>query len=382
MSQIVSEIEQAAQVLGFDVVGITNVARLDQALVALEDWRQAGFAAGMDYMKRQTTLHGSPAELVPYAASLISLAVNYYAPSPRFEHENRYGRIARYAWGRDYHEVVRPRLAQLAGEINQIASHGSDSANDFKARHFVDAVPLLERAVANRAGLGFFGKNTNLIRPTGGSWFFLAEIFVNVELPEDDVRSRVSCGTCHRCLDACPTGAFAGPYRLDSRRCISYLTIENKGMIPMELRPGLGEWIFGCDVCQDVCPFNRFSCETQWPELLPEAGPGPKLDLIELLSIARDSDYRARFAGTSLLRPKRRGMLRNAAVVAANLGCEAAIPALVELIGNDPEPIIRAHALWALNQLDRPKSGAMLERALATDPDPAVRAEARLLLEN
>src|SRR5262249_37834922 len=242
-----------------------------------------------------------------------SLAINYYSSAPRFEHLNRYGRIARYAWGRDYHEVVKPRLVQLAGKIESILSgdccRHEASGSEFKYRCFVDAVPLLERAVAQRAGIGFFGKNTNLLQPRRGSWHFLSELLVNAELPEDGQPSRVGCGTCTRCLDACPTGAFAGPYQLDSRVCRSYLTIENKGPIPRTLRAALGEWLFGCDVCQDVCPFNRFSADTDWPELQPEAGPGPRIDLAEVLSIDTDEKFRSRFKGTALARPKRRGLL-------------------------------------------------------------------------
>jgi epoxyqueuosine reductase len=360
---------------------MTGVEPLSAGLSALTDWCEAGMAAGMDYMTRNPALSASPSKLVPRAASLISLAVNYYAQAPVFLHENRYGRIARYAWGRDYHDVVRPRLVLLAGRVGEMARDQLGAGTDFSSRSFVDAVPLLERAVASRAGLGFFGKNTNLILPRAGSWFFLAEIFVNLELPQDSNTSRVSCGTCHRCLDACPTDAFAGPYRLDSNKCISYLTIENKGPIPRELRGRLGHWVFGCDACQDVCPFNRFSRETSWPDLMPHVGPGPRIDLPALLSIASDAEYRARFRGTALIRPKRRGMLRNAAVVAANVGCEAALPALTNLIEADTEPLIRSHALWAAFCLDRRKLSTLVERTARNDPDSSVRLEAELLLE-
>jgi epoxyqueuosine reductase len=189
---------------------------------------------------------------------------------------------------------------------------------------------------------------------------------------------KISCGTCHRCLDACPTKAFAGPYKLDSRRCISYLTIENKGAIPVDLREGLGEWIFGCDVCQEVCPFNRFASDTAWPELQMSAGAGPRLELAELLSMASDEEFRARFKGTPLTRPKRRGLLRNAAVVARNIECTAAVPVLIERVEQDPEPLIRAHALWAIAYLDTQKAGALIERSLR-DGDWQVREEALLL---
>jgi len=366
-------IKEAARRRGFDVVGITSLEPLAADLEALWNWCDSGFAAGMEYMTRKPGLHGSPKELVPHAASLITLAVNYYAASPEFRHEHLYGRVARYAWGRDYHDVIRPRLSELAAEIEALAG-GS------RSRGFVDAVPLLERAAAVRAGLGFFGKNTNLLQPRRGSWFFLAEIFVNVALEPDEPATQVSCGSCTRCITACPTGAFAGAYKLDSRRCISYLTIENKGAIPRELRDGLGEWVFGCDVCQEVCPFNRFSAESEWPELKPQSGPGPRLDLPGLLGIASNTEFTHRFLGTALLRPKRRGLLRNAAVVAANVGCTAAVPALTERIQSDPEPLIREHALWAVARLDRGLGLALAARASRSDPDAAVREEAQQVM--
>ncbi|MFP5262817.1 MAG: tRNA epoxyqueuosine(34) reductase QueG [Blastocatellia bacterium] len=390
---MVAQIKSAARGLGFEVVGITGVEPLARDDEAFRDWREAGFAAGMGYMTRKTELHANPASLAPAAQSLITLAVNYYVSAPAFSHESRYGRVARYAWGRDYHDVVKPRLVAMAAEMEKIASR------KLSARCFVDAVPLLERAAAARAGVGFIGKNTNLLQPKNGSWYFLSEILVDLELPHDGPRTEVSCGSCHRCIDACPTGAFAAPYRLDSRRCTSYLTIENKDLIPRDLRQLMGEWVFGCDVCQEmppksiergplprvlrgqtelVCPFNSFAKDTAWQELHPDAGVGPRLDLAEVLSIKTDDEFRARFKGTPLTRPKRRGLLRNAAVVARNVGCTAAVPALAERIEHDPEPLIRSHALWAIAHLDSRRAGRLIEAAL-TDPDPLVRDEARLL---
>jgi epoxyqueuosine reductase len=390
VSDLVAQIKAAARELGFEVAGITSVAPLAGDDEHYRAWMAAGFAADMAYMTRRPELLAHPHVLVPHAQSIITLAVNYYADAPPFRHESRFGRVARYAWGLDYHEVIKPRLVRLATEIERLAGR------PLHARCFVDAVPLLERGVAARAGIGFVGKNTNLLQPQRGSWFFLSEILFDLELPADDEPVKISCGTCHRCLDACPTDAFAGPYQLDARRCISYLTIEHKGAIPFELRAGMGEWIFGCDVCQEmrpettkrgslpvivkgesesVCPFNRFARETEWQEFHPDAGVGPRLDLVEVLAIATDATFRQRFKGTPLLRPKRRGLLRNAAVVAANVGCTAAVPALVERVEQDPEPLIRAHALWALAQLDPHRAAPLGERAL-NDPEPMVREEA------
>ncbi len=373
MSALVEQIRQGARELGFEVAGVASVGPLLRDDAAFANWRESGFAAGMDYMTRRPELHAHPAALVSDARSLITLAINYYAASPAFEHEHRFGRVARYAWGLDYHDVVKPRLIELARRIEKLAGR------KLHARCFVDAVPLLERAVAASAGVGFFGKNTNLLQPRNGSWFFLSEILVDLELPADNNQIKVSCGSCRRCIDACPTDAFAGPYQLDSRKCISYLTIENKGEIPRELRARVGEWVFGCDVCQDVCPFNRFASDTAWPELRPEAGVGARLDLAELLSLATNEQFRARFRGSALLRPKRRGLLRNAAIVAANIGATRAVPALVERIESDPEPLIRSHALWALAQLDPGRAGLQIEKCL-TDPSADVREEARPLI--
>jgi epoxyqueuosine reductase len=372
--ELVTEIKSAARELGFEVVGVTSVAPLREDDQRYSDWCQSGFAADMDYMTRRPDLPAHPQRLVPWAKSLVTLAVNYYAEASVFRHDNQYGRVARYAWGRDYHEVVKPRLLLLASRAEEL------SDRKVRARAFIDAVPLLERAVAVRAGLGFFGKNTNLLQPKRGSWFFLAELLLDIELPAEGGSQQISCGTCKRCLDACPTDAFAGPHVLDSSRCISYLTIENKGAIPPEMRPGLGEWVFGCDVCQDVCPFNRFSSETDWHELKPEAGVGPRLDLSEVLSISTDEEFRARFRGTALSRPKRRGLLRNAAVVAANVGCDGAVPALVERLEGDSEPLIRSHAMWSLGQLDVVRARSLAESVYRSDPDPGVRYEAEALL--
>ena len=374
MSDLVAQIKAAARDIGFEVAGIASAEPLMRDDAAFQAWREAGFAAGMDYMTRRPELNADPRALVPYARSVITLSVDYYSATPVFEHEHRYGRVARYAWGLDYHDVVKPRLQALVSKIEQLVDR------PIHARCFVDAVPLLERAVAASAGLGFFGKNTNLLQPRSGSWFFLSEILLDLELPADNRQIKVSCGTCRRCMDACPTDAFPAPYQLDSRKCISYLTIENKGEIPRELRAAMGDWIFGCDVCQDVCPFNRFAPDTRWPELHPEAGAGPRLDLVALLSIRTGEEFRARFRGTPLTRPKRRGLLRNAAVVAANVGATAAVPTLIDRIESDPEPLIRSHSLWALGQLDANRAAPIAERALKLDPDASVREEAQIVI--
>jgi epoxyqueuosine reductase len=370
---LVAGLRGAARDLGFDVASIAPAALPERDLTALSAWLREGRAGEMSWMGRTERLRRDPSTLLAGAASVVTVAVAHAWDAPPFRSEGRYGRVARYAWGRDYHDVVLPRLRALADRLSRL------SPTPLAARCLVDAEPFLERAAAAAGGLGFVGKNTNVIRPHGGSYWLLGEILVDATLPPTSAPSAVSCGTCRRCLDACPTNAFVDEYRLDSRRCVSYLTIEAKGPIPRDLRAGLGPWVFGCDVCQEVCPFNRFAPRDAWPELSPAAGVGPRLDLVETLSIASDEAFRARFAGTPLLRPKRRGLLRNAATVAANVGAEAAIPALARLAKADPEAVVRTHALDALVRLD-PRRGKAAAEERRNDPDPAVREEARVAL--
>ncbi len=373
----------AARDLGFEVVAIAPAGPFPRDGARLRAWCEAREHGDMAYMARTAAMRADPAALVPDAAWTVTVAVDYHADAAAFASERRFGRVARYAWGRDYHDVVLPRLRALAARFEALA--GGPLAH----RCVVDAEPLLERAAAARAGLGFFGKNTCVILPRRGSWFFLGEIVVaagpigasrDAPPPPRPAPVAVGCGTCRRCLDACPTNAFTEPWRLDARLCISYLTIEAKGPIPVDLRTRVGAWVFGCDVCQDVCPFNRFASDGAWPELRPEAGVGPRLDLVATLSIATDEEFRARFRGTPLLRPKRRGLLRNAAVAAANVGCDAAVPALEERAGRDPEALVRGHALTALAALAPGRARAPADRARAADPDPFVRDEAERIL--
>jgi epoxyqueuosine reductase len=367
-------VREIARHLGFSAVATTTLSPFEADGLALEAWDAAGFAGEMGYMRRGAALLADPRRLAPTARSLLTLAVDHASGTPPPRPPGA-GRVARYAWGRDYHDVVRPRLEALVLRVARA------EGRTLAARVFTDAVPLLERAAAARAGLGFVGKSTNLLREDAGSRFFLAEILWDLDLPPSGVANAASCGTCRRCLDACPTGAFEGPFRLDARRCISYWTIEARGPIPRDLRPRLGEWVFGCDVCQDVCPFDRFPRRDAWPELRAEAGVGPHLGLVETLSIEDDAAFRDRFAGTALLRPRRAGLLRNAAVVAGNVGCVDATDVLERRARTDSAPLVRGHALWALARL-APSRGRAAAAALARDdPDSFVREEAASVLE-
>ncbi len=365
---------EAARELGFDVVGVTSVAPFERDHAALLRWLDRGRHAGMDWMARRPEGRSSPGSALDDALSVVTVAVNHHASAPAFEAEGRFGRVARYAWGRDYHLAMRSRLERLAQEVVRRLGH------PVRARACVDEDPLLERAAAVRAGLGFHGKNTNLLVPRRGSWFLLGELLLDVALAPTAPASSVSCGACVRCMPACPTDAFVGAYELDAGRCISYLTTEHRGPIPRAMRPAMGAWVFGCDACQEVCPWNRFATETRWPELRPEAGVGPRLDLVATLRIATDDWFRAHFARTPLLRPKRRGLQRNVAVVARNVGATATVPFLLERVEDEREPVVRGAALWALGGLAPARARALADRLRAADPDEGVRDEAEALL--
>ncbi|MBI3949391.1 MAG: tRNA epoxyqueuosine(34) reductase QueG [Acidobacteria bacterium] len=368
IEQLTATVKEQARRLGFNAVGVIRVEPLTDEERCYLKWIEDGMSADMAYLQCQPTLRARPNELAPTARSIISLAVNYY--SGEFDPlKPGEGRIARYAWGLDYHEVIPPTLWALVASIENLVGR------KVKARCFVDAVPLLERAVARRAGLGRIGFNSCLITDRFGSWVFLSDILLDVELAPDEEDAR-TCLSTFDCIINCPTGAIPEPYVVDARRCISYQTIENRGIIPRHMRPLMGDWLFGCDVCQEVCPHNRVLLKTTWKEFYPESGVGKTLSIHEVLSIHSDEIFRHRFRHTALLRTKRRGLVRNATIVAANTKHEPAIPLLKNLIESDPDPIIRGHAVWALGQFSGGQFATVLEQALK-DEDPFVRQEAQ-----
>ena len=365
-----------ARSLGFEVVGATSAEPLPQDWAALMAWLDAGRGDGLEYMSSRTEWRGDPRSLLPGALSVVTVAVAYgaeAAPDATVT-EGRFGRVARYAWGLDYHDVVPPRAAALARHLEDRLGL------PLRARAACDVEPILERGLAARAGIGVVGKNTNLLLPRGGSWWLLGELLLDAEVEPVGGTADISCGTCRRCLDACPTDAFPTAYVLDAPRCISFLTIENRGPIPRDLRTRVGPWVFGCDVCQEVCPFNRFAPREAWPELSSSQGVGPRLDLVETLAIREDAAFRARFRGTPLKHAKRRGLLRNAAVVARNVGASVAVPALLDRARDDAEGLVRGHALWALAGLAPDRARALADAARRRDPDPFVRVEAEAIL--
>jgi epoxyqueuosine reductase len=363
--KVKDRITERARQLGFDACRITSAAPPESA-PRFQDWLAAGRHGEMNYLARNAHKRVEPQRVLKEARSVVTLAVSY----SRGEVSNQYsvssvqkpdgaatgssspmnaehctlstGIVARYARFTDYHNVLAAPLKQLTGFIDELGGPGTRSL------WYVDTGPLLERDLAQRAGLGFIGKHTNLISRQLGNWFYLCEIITTLEL-EPDPPEKNRCGTCTRCIAACPTNAIPAPFQLDARRCISYLTIELKGSIPVELRPLLGARIFGCDDCLAACPWNRFAREAS----LMASHARRDLDtpgLLELLSLD-DAGFQKQFAGTPLRRIKRRGLLRNVCVALGNTADARALPAL-ERASRDPEPLVAEHARWAIERIE------------------------------
>jgi epoxyqueuosine reductase len=333
-------IKENARSIGFDLAGIAP-AVVGLGAERLERWLAEGRHGEMDYMQQHADARKDPNRVLAGVRSIIMVGLGYRTVEPALVAPGT-ARISRYAWGADYHKVVRQRLEQLAERI--VAD-----CPDLRWRAAVDSAPLMERDFAELAGLGWIGKNTLLLHRQLGSYFFLGALLVDRTLEYDVPHATQHCGTCTRCLDACPTQAFDGPYRLDPRRCISYLTIEHHSSIPDDLAGRMADWVFGCDVCQDVCPWNRRAPANGPEAFLPRPGSNP-VPLCELLELSED-DYRQRFRGTALFRSRRRRVLRNAALVAATTQCDAARPQL-EVLTDDPEPLVRVAATSAIRKLD------------------------------
>lgn len=333
-------------------------------------WLAEGCAADMSYLERRRAERLDPTHLLPGARSWVTLGFPYRPVEPEVEdwRAELRGRIAAYALGRDYHDVIRERLERLVCRMQ-------DRAPGIRCRAFVDSGPVLERDFASAAGVGWFGRNTNLLHRRLGSWFFLAEILTTWEL-EPDPPARDHCGTCTRCLAACPTGALAAGYRLDARKCISYWTIEHRGVIPLAMRPALGNWVFGCDDCQEICPWNEKRARRQGLERSLEVAPY----LPEILALDADA-FRARFRRTALWRGRREGLARNAAVVLGNTNNPDAVPSLERALQDDPSDVVRGHAAWALGRIGGARAQRALRRAYELENHSGVREEICLALE-
>jgi len=368
-------IREEARRLGFDAVGFARAEEHPHG-ERLRAWLDSGAHGTMDWMARGADRRADPRAVLASARTVISVAASYYrgdwptapaadaAPAPDVAPAAT-GRIARYAWGRDYHKRLKKRTLALARVIRRLEP-------GVRFALYVDTGPMLDRAWAERAGIGWIGKNTNVIRQGAGSWCFLGEIITDLDLPAARPASN-HCGTCVRCIAACPTGAITAPYQLDARRCISYLTIEHEGPIPIELRPAIGSRIFGCDDCQEVCPWNRFATPTALPEFA-ERPDQQTPQLIPLLALD-DRAFRERFAGTALRRAGRNRFVRNAAVALGNVGDARAIPALASALHGDPDPTVRGHAAWALGRIGGQSTRDTLLRARDRECDSKARSE-------
>ncbi len=345
MQQLAEQIKDWAQSLGFQQAAITST-QLDEAERGLHSWLDKGYHGEMDFMARHGTKRSRPAELVPGTISVISVRMDYLpeATDPwEVLRAEELGYISRYALGRDYHKLMRKRLQQLAKQIAEVTG-------DFGYRVFVDSAPVLEKPLAANAGLGWAGKHSNIISRDAGSWFFLGEIYTDLPLPTDTAVKN-HCGRCSACIDICPTRAIVEPYLVDARRCISYLTIEHPGAIPLELRPQLGNRIYGCDDCQLVCPWNRFASLTKEAAFVPRH----QLDapvLTELFSWS-EGEFLKQMEGSPIRRIGHERWLRNIATALGNGPASDTALAALEQRRTHPSPAVREHVLWALDQLDK-----------------------------
>ena len=367
MSTLTQQIYQRANELGFELVGITPAAQ-SETIARYRQWIENGYAGKMGYLERHLPLKVDVRQLLAEAKSVISLAINYYTldPPKALAEDPARGQISRYAWGDDYHDVIRQRLSELIDFIKQTAE------TELRTRVCVDTAPIIEREYAQKAGLGWIGKNTNLIHWRSGSWYFLAEVLINIALESDTPAVRGSCGTCTLCIEACPTDAIVEPNVLDSRLCISYLTIELKDGIPKALRPKIGNLIFGCDICQEVCPWNSKAVPTDEPAFQPRAENfAPKL--LSLMGMTQQ-EFSRRFKRSPIKRTKRRGFLRNVLVAIGNWGDRRAVPALKDALTDD-EPLVRSHAAWALGRIGGDTAKQILQTQLTVETEQEVITE-------
>ncbi len=364
MKPVTQQVKDLARAAGFDLVGVASAAPPTH-WQAYEDWLGRGFGGQMAYLARNLDRRGDPRAILPGARSILCVGALYHPGPSDGPGSEPTGQISSYARGDDYHDVMTPRLQAVLDEIRK-------RWPDTEGKVYVDTGPVLERDFAEAAGLGWFGKHTNLIHQRSGSFFFIGEILLTLDL-QGDAPTTDHCGTCVRCIEACPTDAIVAPYELDSRKCISYLTIELKGAIPKELRTGVGDWIYGCDVCQDVCPWNeKHGQTTEDPALAPKAGRDRPV-LADLLRM-NQAEFSRTFSKSPVKRTKRRGLLRNAAVALGNTGGEGDVPVLGDALV-DEEPLVRGHAAWALGQIGGDEAKDVLTEALKDEGDECVRVE-------
>ncbi len=368
------EVKALARSHGFPLVGIASAEPFVEAERSIVERIAAGLFSGLRWFTADRARQCcNPRHHVPDARSLIALGMSYKSldPTDASPESGPRGRVARYAWGRDYHREIGARLKDFCAELRQL------TPPEVRLKTFVDTGRMVDRAVAQRAGLGWYGKNSNLLTRELGSWVFLAEILTNLPLPPD-APVRTHCGACQACMPACPTGAIVAPGVIDNDRCISYLTIELKGPIPYDLRPLIGDWIFGCDICQDVCPVNRKAAPAAPPAFAPAEGIGGRPALLPLLNLT-DEGFRARFGHTALVRAGPTGLRRNVCVALGNVGDRSATAALIGALGDD-DPVVRGHAAWALGRLGGAPERAALVQRRSIETDETALAEIDLAL--
>jgi len=369
--QFTAELKQDAHALGFQLAGVCP-AEPAAGMDRFRQWLAAGYAGHMRYLPRREKAYADPRYVLEGVRSILMLGMNYRTAEPRRCGPCQ-GRVSRYAWGpQDYHSIIHERLRELADGVLQ-------RYPDARVRGVVDTAPLMERQYAQAAGLGWQGKNTLLLNKTYGSWFFLAALLTDLQLAYDAPATVDHCGTCRACLDACPTGAFPQPYVLDATRCISYLTIELRESIPDQYREAMGDWLFGCDICQEVCPWNQHAPSLTPSPFDPLAALNP-VDLAALFELDEEG-FRRRFRHSPLWRPKRTGLLRNAAVVLGNSRSPVVLPALVRGLA-DVEPLVRAACAWALGRYDQHEAFQALRQRQVVESDEDVQSEIRLSLAN
>jgi epoxyqueuosine reductase len=381
MKPLTAAVKALATEVGFDLVGVTTaepfVERSETAIDRVHD----GLMDGLSWYTEERVERGSdPANLLPGARSLISLALSYWGPDPPADEgppqDQIRGKIARYAWGEDYHEVFARMVAEFADRLPEVVGR------PVATRWYTDTGPMQDRAVADRAGVGWFGKNSNILTSIG-SWVVLAQVITDLDL-EPDAPLKKTCGDCVLCVDACPTSAIIGPGVIDNRRCISYLTIENRGGIPVELREAVGDWVFGCDICQDVCPVNRKAeLGSAYSAFSRDMGERAGPDLLSILDMDEEA-FREEFRGSPVKRAKLWGLKRNACVALGNIGDPRAVPALARTLREDSHHIVRGHAAWALGQIGGADVVSVLEAAFVAEKDESASSEIRsaLTIEN
>lgn len=368
--EFTADLKRRAVRAGFALSGVCPAAG-PSTIDRFRRWLDAGYAGRMEYMRRRADAYGHPNHVLDGAASIVMLAMPYHS-GERVDPVESGAVVSRYAFsGTDYHDVIHRRLGRLEAFV-------LDRYPRARVRGVVDTAPILERDFARQAGLGWFGKNTMLLNRRLGSWFFLAALLTDVELEYDRPFETGHCGSCRACLDACPTGALREPFVLDARRCISYLTIESPAQIPRAHRAAVGGWVFGCDACQDVCPWNRRAKAAREATFEPADELNP-IDAAGLFQLD-DASFKDRFRRTPLWRPKRRGILRNAAIVLGNRPQAGAVEALSHGLA-DEEPIVRAACAWALGRYPRQQTRSTLEARLAIETDESVRTEIREALD-